>query len=116
MARFLITYRAGDMPQDPDSIAQVRRAFTRWAAKTGAALADIGAPIRSATTISSDGIHNGAPAGAFMGWSVMMPTAQASAAAFEDGGVAAPAWVLGRVACACARTKQSPGLMPSLAA
>src|SRR5215467_12061220 len=27
MARFLITYYAGEMPQDPESIAQARRAF-----------------------------------------------------------------------------------------
>ena len=69
MARFLITYHAGDMAQDPESIAQVRRAFTQWAAKAGAALADLGTPIRSTTTISSDGIHNEAPPGPFMGWS-----------------------------------------------
>jgi hypothetical protein len=62
MARFLITYYAGDMPQDPESIAQARRAFTQWAAEAGAALADMGAPIRSATTILSGGIHDGAPA------------------------------------------------------
>ena len=71
MARFLVTYYAGDMPQDPESIAQARRAFAQWAAKTGAALAEAGAPIRSATTISSDGIHHGTPAGPFMGWSVI---------------------------------------------
>src|SRR5215472_14609333 len=71
MARFLITYHTGDMPQDPESIAQARRAFVQWAAKAGAALADIGAPIRSATTISNEGTHDGAPAGPFMGWSVI---------------------------------------------
>jgi hypothetical protein len=71
MPRFLITYYAGDMPQDPESIAQARLAFTQWAAKAGAALADLGAPVRSAITISSDGIHDGAPAGPFMGWSVI---------------------------------------------
>ncbi len=71
MARFLITYHAGDMPQDPESVAQVRRALAQWAAKAGAALADLGAPVRSATTISSDGIRDGAPAGPFMGWSVI---------------------------------------------
>jgi len=71
MARFLITYHTGDMPQDPESIARARRAFTQWAAKTGPALADIGTPIRSTTTISSKGIHNGAPAEPFMGWSVI---------------------------------------------
>ena len=71
MARFLITYYTGDMPQDPESIAQARRAFAQWAAKAGVALADMGAPIRSASTISSDGIHDGAPTGPFMGWSVI---------------------------------------------
>ena len=71
MARFLITYHTVDMPQDPESIAQARRAFTQWATDAGAALADVGAPIRSATTISSDGIHDGASAGPFMGWSVI---------------------------------------------
>jgi len=80
MARFLITYHTGGMPQDPESIARARRAFTQWAAKTGPALADIGTPIRSATTISSDGIHNGAPSGPFMGWSVIEA---------EDGNAAA---------------------------
>jgi len=71
MARFLLTYYAGDMPQDPESIAQARRAFTQWATDAGAALADVGAPVRSATTISSEGVHDGASAGSFMGWSVI---------------------------------------------
>jgi hypothetical protein len=71
MARFLITYHAGDMPQDPESVAHARRDFIQWAAKTGEALADVGAPVRSTTTISSDGIQNGAPGGPFMGWSVI---------------------------------------------
>ena len=71
MARFLVTYYVGDMPQDPESIAQARRAFAQWAAKTGAALAEVGTPIRSTTTISSDGTHNGIPVGPFMGWSVI---------------------------------------------
>jgi len=38
---------------------------------TGAALADLGVPIRSTTTISSEGIHDGTPAGPFIGWSVI---------------------------------------------
>ena len=80
MARFVITYHAGDVPQGPESIAQARRAFAQWAAKTGVALADVGAPIRSATTLSSNGIHDGAPAGPFMGWSVIEA---------EDGNAAA---------------------------
>jgi hypothetical protein len=71
MARFLITYYAGDMPQSPESIEQARYAFSQWAAKTGSAVAELGAPVRSTTTISSGGIRNGAPAAPFMGWSVI---------------------------------------------
>jgi hypothetical protein len=71
MARFLITYHAGDMPQDLESVAQARGAFIEWTAKTGAALADVGEPVRSATTLSSKGISEGVPAGQFMGWSVI---------------------------------------------
>ena len=71
MARFLITYHAGDMSHDPESIALARQAFAQWATKTGPALADFGAPVRSTTTICSGGIHDGTPAGPFMGWSVI---------------------------------------------
>ena len=71
MARFLITYHAGDMSHDRESIAEARQAFTEWATKTGPALADFGAPVRSTTTISSGGIHDGASAWPFMGWSVI---------------------------------------------
>jgi len=71
MARYLITYYAGDMPQDPDSIGQARQAFIQWATTAGAALAEVGTPIRSTTTISSEGIHEWTPAGLFMGWSVI---------------------------------------------
>jgi len=71
MARFLVTYHAGDMPHDPQEMAHVRHALIQWAQKAGPALADFGSPIRSATTISSSGIHDGPAAGPFMGWSVI---------------------------------------------
>ena len=60
MARFLVTYHAGDMPHDPQAMAQVRHALIHWAQNAGPALADFGSPIRSATTISSNGAHDGA--------------------------------------------------------
>jgi hypothetical protein len=80
MARYLVTYYVGDMPQDPESIGLARQAFIQWAGKAGAALADMGAPIRSTTTFSSEGIHEGTPAGPSMGWSVIEA---------EDGNTAA---------------------------
>jgi hypothetical protein len=71
MARFLVTYHAGDMPSDPASVADARDAFMRWAAKTGTALADMGEPVRSAFTVTSDGARDRTIPGPFMGWSVI---------------------------------------------
>ena len=71
MARFLVTYYTGDMPSDPASVADARDAFRRWAGKIGAALADIGEPVRSATTVSGNGVTDGAARQACMGWSVI---------------------------------------------
>jgi hypothetical protein len=71
MARFLVTYHAGDMPSDPASVADARAAFMRWAAKTGTALADMGEPVRSAFTVTSEGARDRTVPGAFMGWSVI---------------------------------------------
>ena len=71
MARFLVTYYAGDMPSDPVSIADARGAFRRWAQKVGPALADVGAPVRSATTIAGEGARDRVAGQPFMGWSVI---------------------------------------------
>lgn len=71
MPRFLITYHASEMPHDPESMAQAREAFMRWAGKTGSALVDPGAPVRSALTVSGSGTHEGPADGPFNGWSVI---------------------------------------------
>ncbi len=71
MARFLVTYYAGDMPSDPVSIADARRAFVRWAEQAGPALADVGTPVRSATTLGGDGPRDGLPGQQLLGWSVI---------------------------------------------
>jgi hypothetical protein len=71
MTRFLVTYHAGEMAQDPESVAAARRAFVEWAAKAGPALADHGAPIRSSLVMSGNGSHGGWAAPPFLGWSVI---------------------------------------------
>jgi hypothetical protein len=71
MARFLITYYAGDMPSDPDSIASARRAFIRWAEQAGPALAEIGSPVRSAITIGASSDTDAADRQPLLGWSVI---------------------------------------------
>jgi len=71
MARFLVTYHAGDMPHDPESMAKARDAFMEWAARTGSALVDPGAPVKSAMTVSGAGTADGFADGPFTGWSVI---------------------------------------------
>jgi hypothetical protein len=71
MAKFLITYYAGDMPSDPDSIASARRAFIQWAEQAGPALAEVGSPVRSAMTIGADAAPDAADRQPMMGWSVI---------------------------------------------
>lgn len=71
MARFLVTYYAGDMPCDPASVAEARDAFMRWAGKAGSALADMGEPVRSAVTVAGGVACDGAAGEPFMGWSVI---------------------------------------------
>jgi hypothetical protein len=71
MAKFLVTYHGSNMPHDPESMAKARAAFMQWASKTGRALADPGAPIVAARTVSSDGMKDGVADGPFNGWSVI---------------------------------------------
>ena len=74
MARFLVTYYAGDMASDAASIADARRAFVRWAERAGAALADVGTPVRAAVTLAADGARDRIPGEPLVGWSVLETT------------------------------------------
>lgn len=80
MARFLVIYHTGEMTSDQASVADAREAFRRWAAKTGAALADLGEPARSAVTITSEGASDPSIPGPLMGWSVIEATDREAAA------------------------------------
>jgi hypothetical protein len=71
MPSFLVTYHAGEMPHDPESMARAREAFMQWAEVTGSALVDPGAPVQSTKTVSSGGTQNGPATGPFSGWSVV---------------------------------------------
>lgn len=85
MARFLVTYHAGEMPHDPESMLQAREAFMQWAGKTGDALVDAGAPVQSTRTVSSEGTQDGPAEGPFSGWSVIEAAdAQAAADILSD--------------------------------
>ena len=74
MAKFLVTFHRGDMAQDPESVSRARHALVEWAAMTGPALVDAGAPIRSTATLTRDGVHNEDAVSTFLGWSVIDAT------------------------------------------
>ena len=85
MARYLITYHAGEMPHGPESMAKARDAFMSWAEKTGAALVDPGAPVRESRTISSMAARSGTAENSVNGWSVIEATdADAAAQLLTD--------------------------------
>ena len=74
MAKFLVTFHRGNMAQDPESVSHARHALVQWAAMTGPALVDVGAPIRSTATLTRDGIRDDDAVSPFLGWSVIDAT------------------------------------------
>lgn len=71
MPKFLVTYHAGDMPHDPESMAKAREAFTAWALVTGEALYDQGAPIASRSLVTGPSGNEADADEPFSGWSVV---------------------------------------------
>ena len=84
MAKYLVTYHGGEMPHDPESMAAARAAFMEWAGKTGAALVEPGAPVRSTWTVSQAGTQTGPAEGPISGWSIIESDDAESAAALLD--------------------------------
>jgi hypothetical protein len=71
VARYLVTYHL-EGQVDPETMVKAREAFAVWAAKTGPALVDPGAPIESTSTVTSDRLEHEARSDLpFYGWSVI---------------------------------------------
>jgi hypothetical protein len=71
MAKFLVTYHGGGMPDSAEGRQQAMSAFMAWASKTGAALVDPGAPLGEARTVSAGAVKPGAADGPAGGYSVL---------------------------------------------
>ena len=63
MTSYLVTYHGGGMPETEEGRQQAMAAFGAWVGKVGDALADPGAPLGEARTVSADGVHPGAADG-----------------------------------------------------
>ncbi len=71
MTSYLVTYHGGGMPDTEEGRRQATAAFGAWVGKVGDALADPGAPLGAAMTVSADGEHPGAADGPVAGYSVL---------------------------------------------
>jgi hypothetical protein len=71
MARFLVTYHGGGMPEGDEARQQAMTAFATWASKTGAALVDPGAPLGPSKTVSKGSVSDGSASGPSGGYSVI---------------------------------------------
>jgi hypothetical protein len=71
MAKFLVTYHGGGMPDSEEARQQVMAAFAAWASKVGDALLDPGAPLGPPTTVTADAVRPGAADSPSTGYSVL---------------------------------------------
>ena len=71
MPNFLVTYHGGGMPEGEEARQQAMADFGAWVGRTGDALADPGAPLGPAMTVSSDGVRPGDTDGRVNGYSVL---------------------------------------------
>ena len=72
MATFLVTYHGGPgMPASAEAREQMMAAFQAWAASVGDSMADPGAPLGPAVTVSAGGVRSGDAEGRVGGYSVL---------------------------------------------
>jgi hypothetical protein len=71
MARFLVTYHGGGMPEGDEARQQAMAAFSKWVEQTGKALVDPGAPLGPSKTVSSGTVTSGTASGPSGGYSII---------------------------------------------
>ena len=55
MAKYLLAFKGGHMPESPEAQAQVMKAWEGWFTSIGAAVADPGNPSSNSRTIAANG-------------------------------------------------------------
>ncbi len=83
MAKYLLAYRGGGMPEGEAAQAQVMAAWEAWFTKLGPATADQGNPVGHARTIGADGsVRDG---GTLSGYSIISADSLDAAVALAKG-------------------------------
>lgn len=72
MAKYLLAYHGGGMPETEDETARVMAAWTSWYEKLGPAVVDGGNPIGAARTLGADGsVADGGGASPITGYTII---------------------------------------------
>lgn len=85
MAKYLLAYRGGGMPETPEAGAKVMEAWGAWFGQLGAAVADPGNPIGKAKTIAPNGTLSGDGTSSLSGYSVISADSLEAAIALAKG-------------------------------
>jgi hypothetical protein len=85
MAKYLLAFRGGSMPETPEPQAQVMGAWTAWFERLGAAVADPGNPTSQGKTINPDGSVSGDGRPSLSGYSILSADSLDSAIELAKG-------------------------------
>jgi hypothetical protein len=85
MAKYLLAYRGGGMPETPEAQAQMMTAWSAWFGQLGAAVADAGNPVSQAKTIAADGSVSGDGRSSLSGYSIISGDSLDAAIALAKG-------------------------------
>jgi len=85
MAKYLLAYRGGGMPETEQEQAKVMEAWGAWFGQLGAAVADPGNPVSQAKTIGADGSVSGDGRSSLSGYSVISADSLDAAIALAKG-------------------------------
>ncbi|MDB5560762.1 MAG: hypothetical protein JWN11_180 [Hyphomicrobiales bacterium] len=86
MAKYLLAYHGGGMPDTPEEGQKIMAAWTQWMGGLGTSLVDPGNPIGPITTVASDGrASQGGGANPVTGYSVIEAPSLEAAVKMADG-------------------------------
>jgi hypothetical protein len=86
MAKFLLVYHGGGMPESQEEQAKVMAAWDAWFQSTGGALKDPGNPIGQSCTVGPDGaVSHGGGANPVSGYSLLEAADIDAAVAISKG-------------------------------
>jgi hypothetical protein len=85
VAKYLLVYHGGNMPQGEAAMAQVMKAWEGWFGKLGQSLVDGGNPVTHAKTVAPNGAVSAGSAGAPSGYSIISADSLDAAVALAQG-------------------------------